>query len=208
MLSDDLSGMARPADTEKRRDLARRAVEILRAEGLSISNSRLAEALEMKRPTLLYHFPTRAHLVEQALEDLLTEQMAFVMARVNRHSHPIDRLFAQLCAVHEFHRHREDRIVFLSQAIATSSRARMSEIIDVGNRVFAAQRAVATDLVRRGIAEGTVAPCDPDALAATIRAVQDGLMVQRVMTGVDLAPIHEFLWTHVLEPLKRERNHT
>ena len=81
----------------------------------------------------------------------------------------------------------------------------MSEIIDVGNRVFAAQRAAATELLRQGIAEGTVAPCDPDALAATIRAVQDGLMLQRVMTDVDLEPVHEFLWKHVLEPLKQER---
>lgn len=189
---------------EKRRDLGRRAVEVLRREGLDISNSRLAEALEIKRPTLLYHFPSRAHLVEQALEELLTEQMIFVMSKVNEHTHPIDRIYAQIRAVHEFHQDREDRIVFLSQAIATSSRAHMTEIIDVGNRVFAAQRAAATELLRQGIEEGTVAPCDPDALVATIRAAQDGLMVQRVMTGVDLAPVHDFLWKHVLEPLKRD----
>jgi len=200
--------MGRPVDIEKRRDLARRAVEVLSREGLDISNSRLAEALELKRPTLLYHFPSRAHLVEHALEELLTEQMLFVMSRVNEHTHPIDRLFAQICAVHEFHKDREDRIVFLSQAIATTSRPRMAEIIDVGNRVFAAQRAAATDLIRQGIEEGTVAPCDPDAVVATIRAAQDGLMVQRVMTDVDLAPIHDFMWKHILEPLKRERTET
>jgi AcrR family transcriptional regulator len=194
--------MARPVDIEKRRDLGRRAVEVLRTEGLDISNSRLAEALELKRPTLLYHFPSRAHLVERALEELLTEQMMFVMSRVNQHTHPIDRLYAQICAVHEFHRDREDRIVFLSQAIATTSRARMTEIIEVGNRVFAAQRAAATELLRAGIENGTVAPCDPDALVATIRAAQDGLMVQRVMNGVELAPIHEFLWTNLFRPLK------
>jgi AcrR family transcriptional regulator len=198
--------MGRPIDIEKRRELGQRAVEVLREEGLDISNARLAEALEIKRPTLLYHFPSRAHLVEQALEELLTEQMVFVMERVNQHSHPIDRINAQIRAVHEFHRDREDRIVFLSQAIATSSRARMDEIIDVGNRVFAAQRAAATELLRDGIEKGIVAPCDPEALIATIRAAQDGLMVQRVMTGVDLAPVHDFIWKHVLEPLKIERH--
>lgn len=195
--------MARPVDMDKRRDLASRAVEVLRREGLDIPNSRLAEALELKRPTLLYHFPSRADLVAHALEELLTDQMIFVMSRVNQHTHPIDRLFAQVKAVHEFHRDREDRVVFLSQAIATTARTEMTGIIDVGNRVFAAQRAAATDLLRQGIAEGTVAPCDPEALVATIRAAQDGLMVQRVMTGVDLTPVHDFLWKHVLEPLKR-----
>ena len=44
---------------------------------------------------------------------------------------------------------------------------------------------------------------DPDALIALTRAVTDGLMVQRVMTGLDLGPVHQALWTHVLEPLKR-----
>ena len=34
---------------------------------------------------------------------------------------------------------------------------------------------------------------DVDALMATLRAVQDGLMVQRVMNGLDLAPVHEFI---------------
>lgn len=198
--------MARPVDIEKRRDLAQRAVEVLQQEGFDISNSRLAEALGVKRPTLLYHFPTRTVLVERALEELLTEQMFFVLAKVNAHQHPIDRLFAQICAVHEFHDGREERVVFLSQAIAMTSKPRMAEIIDVGNRVFAAQRAAATELLREGIAAGTVAPCDPDALVATIRATQDGLMVQRVMTRLDLAPIHDFIWKHLLEPLKREGN--
>lgn len=196
--------MARPIDIEKRRDLAQRAVQILQEEGFDISNSRLAEALGVKRPTLLYHFPTRAVLVERALEELLTEQMVFVMGRVNEHQHPIDRLFAQIRAVHEFHRDREERVVFLSQAIAMTSKPRMTEIFDVGNRVFAAQRAAAEELLREGIANGTVAPCDPAALVATLRATQDGLMVQRVMAGIDLGPVHDFIWEHLLAPLKRE----
>ncbi len=196
--------MARPVDIEKRRDLAMRAVEVLQKEGLDISNSRLADALGVKRPTLLYYFPARARLVEQALEELLTEQMVFVMERVNAHTHPIDRLYAQLCAVHEFHRECADRVVFLSQAIATSARSRMARIFDVGDRVFRAQRDAAKELVRAGIEDGTVAPCDPDALVSVIRALTDGLMVQRVMLGTELEPAHDFVWKHLLEPLKRE----
>lgn len=193
--------MARPPEPKKRADLAREAVDALARLGLDVPMSRLADELGIKRPTLHYHFPSRAHIVETALEDLLREQAVFVMERVNRHTHPIDRVFAQLCAVHEFHRGREARIVLLSQAVAASG-DRMREIIDVGNRVFDAQRRANVALLEDGMAAGTVARCDAWALINTIRALVDGLMVQRVMTDVDLAPVHTFIWDHLLAPLK------
>ncbi len=198
--------MARPAEPEKRRDLARRAVAVLEREGLEISTSRLAKALGVKRPTLLYHFPSLSHIVELALEDLLTEQAAYVLPRIAEHAHPIDQLHAQLCAVHEFHRGREQRVVFLSQAIAATAGKRMKDIIDVGNRVFEPYRQAMADRLRQGIREGTVAPCDVEAVMALVRAVTDGLMVQRVMTGLDLEPVHELLWQQVLGPLKKKNN--
>jgi AcrR family transcriptional regulator len=199
--------MARPPQPDKRLELAREAALVLEREGLDISTSRLAEALGLNRSTLLYHFPSRARIIETALEALLTEQALFVLARVEKHRHPIDRLYAQLRAVHEFHHGREARIVFLSQAIAASGE-RMASIIEVGNRVFEAHRRAAADRVREGIERGIVAPCDADALVNTVRAVTDGLMVQRVMTGLDLAPVHELLWTNLLRPLKRKAEGT
>ena len=195
--------MARPAEPEKRQELARRAVEVFARRGFDAPMSHIADELGVKRPTLLYHFPTRAHIVETALHDLLVEQAAFVLARIEKHEHPIDRLYAQVTAVHEFHHGRESRIFLLSQAIAASG-GRMSEIIEIGNRVFDAHRRAAADRVREGIKKGTVAPCDADALVAIVRSVIDGLMVQRLMTRKDLAPAHDFLWTHVLLPLKRK----
>lgn len=199
--------MARPPEPEKRLELAREAAQVLEREGLDISTSRLAEALGLNRSTLLYHFPSRARIIETALEALLVEQAMFVLARIEKHRHPIDRLYAQLRAVHEFHHGRESRIVFLSQAIAASG-DRMASIIEVGNRVFEAHRRAAADRVREGIEQGIVAPCDADALVNTIRAVTDGLMVQRVMTGLDLAPVHELLWKNLLLPLKRKSEAT
>lgn len=195
--------MARPAEPEKRLSLAREAVQVLERDGLDISTSRLAEALGLNRSTLLYHFPSRTRIIETALEALLTEQAIFVLARVEKHRHPIDRLYAQLRAVHEFHHGREARIVFLSQAIAATGE-RMAAIIEIGNQVFEAHRRAAADRVRDGIECGIVAPCDADALVNTVRAVTDGLMVQRVMTGLDLAPVHELLWNNLLRPLKRK----
>ena len=199
--------MARPPEPEKRLDLAQQAVEVLEREGLDMSTSRLSEALGINRSTLLYHFPSRARIIETALEALLTEQATFVIARIEPHGHPIDRLYAQLRAVHAFHHGREGRIVFMSQAIAASGE-RMASIIAVGNQVFEAYRRAAADRIRDGITRGIVAPCDADALVNTIRAVTDGLMVQRVMTGLDLGPVHELIWENLLRPLKREPEET
>ena len=196
--------MARPPEPEKRRELAQKAIAVLQREGLDVSTSRLADALEVKRPTLLYHLPTKAHIIEVALEDLLVEQATFVIARIGEHAHPIDRVMAHLRAVHAFHHGREHRVMFLSQAVAAVGSERLAEIIDVGNRVFAMNRKDAADRIRRGIEEGVVHPCDVDALMSMMRAMSDGLVVQRVMTGIELGPVHEFLWERVLLPLKKE----
>lgn len=195
--------MSRPPDTERRLELALRAVDVLEREGLGVSTERLAAALEMKRPTFLYHFPTLADVLEAALVAILTEQAGVVMAAIEAHTHPLARLFAQMQAVHGFHRGREHRIVFLSQAIATIGGERGREIVQRGTEVFAAQRRAAADRIREGIAAGTVAPCDADALVATMRALTDGLMVQRVTDGLDLAAAHAFVWEHLLQPLER-----
>jgi len=193
--------MARPPEPEKRRELARRATRVLEREGLEISAARLAEALGIKRPTLLYHFPTYGHLLEVALEDLLVEQSAFVLSAIAEHEHPIERLYAQLRAVHAFHEGREARVVFLTQAIAASAGKRLPEILAAGTRVFEAHRRDAADRVRKGIAEGTVAPCDADALVTLVRAMIDGLLLSRVTSGVELPPVHALVWERVFAPL-------
>lgn len=196
--------MARLPEPEKRAALARAAVEVLQREGLDISMARLADALGIKRPTLLYHFSTKAQIAELALFDLLTEQAAFVKGRVELQRHPIDRVHAHLCAVHEFHHGREARVVFLTQAIAASAGQRVTEILELAEQASEQNRQAAIELLRRGIAEGTVAPCDPAALFATIRALVDGLLLQRVMGGLELSPVHALIRERLLEPLKRE----
>ncbi len=194
--------MPRTADIERREDLLERAIGVLQRDGVDISNAALAKALGLKRPTLLYYFPDRAALLEQALAHMLAEQVAFVVERMAEHDHPIDQLYAQVRAVHAFHHGREHRVVFLTQALASVGARRMPQIIEIGNRAFEQHRQALIARIRDGIDAGTIAPCDPDALVALCRSVVDGLMVQRVMTGLDLAPVHETLWERLLAPLK------
>lgn len=196
--------MARPADPEKRRELARRAVAVLQREGLDVSTARLAAALRVKRPTLLYHFPTRSHVVEMALEDLLTQQAAYVLQRMGRVEHPVEQLYEQVRAVHAFHHGHESRMVFLTQAVAACAGERLGELVEAGNRVFEPFRQATLQRLRHGIRNGTVAPCDPEALMMLVRAMIDGLLVQRVMTRRSLTPAHELLWSHLLQPLIRK----
>ncbi|MBN8609316.1 MAG: hypothetical protein J0L92_01940 [Deltaproteobacteria bacterium] len=200
--------MSRPIDHGRRLELATRAAAILEREGLGLSTEKLAAELGLKRPTLLYYLPTHGHVIETALVALMSEQAIEVMAAIEAHTHPIDRLFAQMKAVHAFHAGREHRIVFLTQAIATIGGERGREIVQRGVEVFAAQRKAAADRVREGIAKGEVAPCDADALVATMRALTDGLMVQRVTDDLDLRGPHQTIWKQLLEPLKTKKKLT
>ncbi|MEM9193974.1 MAG: TetR family transcriptional regulator [Myxococcota bacterium] len=200
--------MARPIDTEKRNDLASRAVAVLEQEGFELSMATLASRLEVKRPTLLYHFPTKAAIVEHALGETLFEQAQYVLSEMGKHPHPLDQLHAQIRAVHTFHHGREHRIVLLTQAVGSIGAERMKGVIEVGNQAFAAHRRVMRMKLEAAIAAGTMHPCDIDSLLALVRSCNDGLLLQRLMTGCELAPVHQFIWDHILAPLKIERAET
>ncbi|MGE0787320.1 MAG: TetR/AcrR family transcriptional regulator [Sandaracinaceae bacterium] len=194
--------MARPVDLEKRAEIGQRAVEALQELGLEASMTQLADAIGVKRPTLLYHYPTRAAILENALAQMLTEQAGFVIERMEREAHPIDQLFAQIRAVHEYHAGREARVLFLTQALAGSGAANTDRLIAMGNMAMESRRQIMAERCRAAIREGTMAECDVDALIRLVRSLIDGLMVQRVMTRCDLAPLHAFIWERFLAPLK------
>jgi len=196
--------MARTADPQRRRALAERALAVLQAEGLDLPNATLAERLELKRPTLLYYFPTKAAIFEEIFAAMFTEQVAFVLARMAEHPHPLDKLDAQIRAVHAFHHGREDRVVFLTQAIASLGGEAARRFAELGNQAFEAHRQALKVSLREAILDGRMQDCDVEALIRLVRSTVDGLMVQRFMTGCDLAPVHDFFKSTVLDPLKTE----
>ena len=195
--------MARPRETEKRRELAQRAAAVLEEKGLTIPTEQLARELGINRTTLLYHFPTYAEIIQTVLGELLVEQAAFVELRVAEHEHPIDRLYARVRAAHSFHQGNERRLLFLTQAVAVTGGAEVTAILRGAADLFAPGRRALVTAIERGIEEGTVAPCDARAVVALVRAVIDGLTIQRVTEGGAIEPAHRFLWEHVLAPLKR-----
>lgn len=194
--------MPRPPDLQRKHELARRAVALLEREGLDLSTATLADRLGVKRPTFLYHYPTRAELIEAALEEAMVAQAVHVQERVAGADHPIDRLYLQVLAVHEFQEGKERHLVFLTQALATMGADRLRAAVARAAQVFEARRQAHVEALRLGIAERRVAPCDPEALVRLVRAVTDGLVLQRVTDALPLEPVHSLLWHRLLSPLR------
>lgn len=196
--------MARPKEPAKRVELALRAIEILEREGVEISTERLAGKIGIKRPTLLYHFPSYASIGEEAVKHYAASAQAFVAARLEPYSHPVDRVFQHAVAVADYQRGKEARFLFLTHLIASTSGQRLSQVAQATALYFEAHRAHLVKQLREGIDAGLVAPCDPKAIVMMIRGLADGLMIQRVATKDDTGCVYELLWNAVLAPLKRQ----
>lgn len=201
--------MGRKLDISKRDEIARRAVALLKERGPHrLSMSELARALEMKRSTLYWYFDNMEAIFEWALRSVLEQLAHFSADRVMGAEHPIDALYQFALSVDDYFREREDTLVFLIQLWGASGGAGPELAVEISREYFQPRRRMAITLVESGIKEGLVAPCDPAALVHFISAFIDGLLVQRIAEPGPLPALHDFLWTHVLEPLKRPASST
>ena len=80
----------------------------------------------------------------------------------------------------------------------------MQEIVAGAAALFEGARQDMIARIERGIEEGIVHPVDAKALVSLLRAVIDGLTIQRVVSPKSVPPAHELFWETVLLPLKRE----
>ncbi len=196
--------MARPKDPGKRIGLALQAIEILEREGVEISVEQLAGQMGIKRPTLLYHFPSYGSIAEEAIKHYLAEASAFIAKRLAPVGHPIDRVYQHLLAVTDFQRGKEARFAFLTQVVASTAGRRMRQVVQATAMYFELHRASMVKSLQEGIAAGTVAPCNPSAIVMMVRAINDGTLIQRVATKTDATAVYELLWSSVLAPLRLE----
>jgi TetR/AcrR family transcriptional regulator len=188
----------RPTDHQKRADIAEKAFEVLLERGVhKTSMSQLAKALEMKRPTLYWYFPTLDTLFEMVtarIEERLLQQVAVAMAAER---HPLDQLIAILNTTTAYYE-REQRAL---RGLVQMWTMRQQDTTLIGQRVVV-QRAFLSELVRQGVRDGIVAPCDPEALIETVLTVLDGAVFRRVVAGTNPSIPVQFLITQVLEPLR------
>jgi AcrR family transcriptional regulator len=193
--------MARPVDTERRAELARRAVEVLRARGpRRTSMSELAEALEIKRPTLYFYFRDLTQLLYAAIDQEYRGWFALVSARVAGVEHPIEALGELARATVEYNRGRRDLVLVLFQLWAAGD-AEPEELLRRARAVNAPLRAELVNRLRAGIERKVVARCDPERIVDLVLAVLDGALVQEVTRGLAGTAVVDELWERVLAPL-------
>jgi AcrR family transcriptional regulator len=193
--------MPRTVDTERRTELARKALEVLRARGIGRTTmSELAEALGVKRPTLYFYFRDLTGLLHAAIADVYRGYFAHVSERVRGIEHPIEALGELARATVEFQRGRRDLVVLLFQLWAAGD-ADVEELLDRSRAVGEPLRAELIARLRTGIEKKVVARCDPERIVDLVLTVLDGTIVQEVTRGASGAPVVEELWQRVLAPL-------
>lgn len=200
--------MARTVDTERRREIAAQAFEVVRSRGVHRATmSDIAAALDMKRPTLYWYFSDLGEIFDAVLDLNLTELAAFVADRLSGIAHPLDRVEAYLRAMFDFYRGREDTILVLLQFWAVGEGPGQPERAIARMRAyFEPWRAMAVADLQRGIDDGRVAPCNPEAVVDLVGIFIDGGLIHRVGRGIELEPAIDLLRETVLEPLRIEES--
>jgi AcrR family transcriptional regulator len=196
--------MARPVDTQRRTELARRALEVLRAHPGRTTMSELAAALGVKRPTLYFYFRDLTGLLYAAVEDVYRDYFTMVSARVAGIEHPVAALGELARATVEFNRGRRDLVLVLFQLWAAGD-AEPEELLRRARTVNAPLRAELVARLAAGIERKVVARCDPERIIDLVLAVLDGALVQEVTRGASGTAVVDELWERVLAPLVIER---
>ncbi|MFK7928451.1 MAG: TetR/AcrR family transcriptional regulator [Myxococcota bacterium] len=197
--------MSRPMDMEKRRELALSALEVLREHGLQQATmSGIAKALEIKRPTLYFYFPSIPDLFVALVEILREDELAWVAERMQGHAHPIDALGVFLRAEHAFvvERGLDDVMLLMTSFWASGSREHRERFRSLVLKDLLPARSMFIGLLQHGIASNLVHPCDVEAVVDLIFSIQDGILVQGGVRDLDVEPLFALVEDTVLAPLK------
>lgn len=192
--------MGRAIDLERRSELVRQALEVLRARGGRTSMTELARALGVKRPTLYFYFHDLTGLLHLAVEDVYRHHVGHLLTRVVAVEHPVLALAELARAMVELQGGRRDLVLLLIQLWAAGG----SDPEALLARARLAAGPLRAELVARlaaGVERGVVAPCDPARVVDLVLAVLDGVLVQEITRGADGRPVVEELWQRVLSPL-------
>jgi TetR/AcrR family acrAB operon transcriptional repressor len=195
--------MARKPDIARRREIAKRAFEAIRARGVHrTSMSDIAAALDMKRPTLYWYFKDLGEIFDAVVHETDMEWRTFVAGRLAGVAHPIDFMDALIAAAADFNRGRRDQIIALFQLWAVSASQDPESLLERNREYIEPLRDGLVARLRDGMEEGVVAECDPERVVDLVLSIVDGLQVQRVTRDVDLESIVLAARDYLLEPLR------
>ncbi len=198
--------LARTIDHQKRTEIARRALQVIRVRGVHRTTmSDIAKALEMKRPALYHYFPNLTAICHEVLAILQDRIRNFVVARMAAHRHPIDQLEAVLEASMALEPDiMEDQLVMF-QLFAVAETSDREALAARGRDLYLPNRAFLIALMKNGIERGVVAPCNAEGVVDMVLTLTEGTQVYRVLGHENFQPMADFVRNQVLEPLRLKK---
>ncbi|MBW1878152.1 MAG: TetR/AcrR family transcriptional regulator [Deltaproteobacteria bacterium] len=197
--------MPRTPDEAKRREIAEGALKVLREHGIhQTTMSHIASALGMKRPTLYWYFSDLGEIFEYSMQQIRTDEAAFIVERIRGIDHPLDLLEGLIRADAEFFEQRglEDFLLLLVQFLGAGDAASRARYRRIAVADMEPLRLMLIASVAAGVEGGMIAPCDPETLVDFLFVVLDGAMVHGVLRGADTSSIYDFVHTAVIAPLR------
>ncbi|MEU6657754.1 TetR/AcrR family transcriptional regulator [Streptomyces sp. NPDC046821] len=195
------SGTAVPVEGGRPSQIVRETVRLIAERGFhAVRVSDIAEACETSTAAIHYHFPGRAELLEASVRWCMDEDTAHRAARTAEASDAAGEL-RRLIAL-QTPRTAQQRRQWAVWLDLWAEAARSTAVGDLHAEYYRQWRETVADVVRRGIAQGSFRPVDPQAAALALTALIDGLATQVLATapgapGTDAEAMHAALLAYV-----------
>src|SRR6478736_2182099 len=167
---------ARAASTRDR--LLAATIESLRSKGMDGLTSReIAGAAQVNLQAITYHFGSKDSLVAAALTELVNQRLDPIVEALETDADPAERLFGALGTIRTtFAVGREDLKAYADAIAASSTNAELARSIgDIHDRLRGYLGGLIAEMQRDGYVQKWV---EPDAMAALLIAIGDGLATQ------------------------------
>ena len=172
--------MARQRVDLRREEILAATITQVEASGLARTRvSDVAAALEVSPGLIFYHFATKDALLVAAFEFRISQDLALLDTEVLQGTDAVDRLRRVLAVYGPTGSAFGWRIWIDAWSLAL----RDPEICTALRRLDDRWRQVLADVLARGVADGVFSCADPDASAARLGALLDGLSVATLVYG-------------------------
>ena len=176
--------MARMTPDERRTAIVDATLRVMVRRGIAATTVRDVAAEMGTSSGLIHHyFASMDDLLALAFDQMASDDLAYTAAAVAGSDEPVERL-ATFFDVYNRVGHDWDMQLWLD---AWSEASRRPALQATSRRLNEAWQSLVADLVRDGIAAGSMSCDDPDAVAWRIISLLDGLALQAV-AHADLVP--------------------
>jgi len=166
---------------EMRRDqIIEVAIETIAKNGyINASIGEIASDAGISKGVISYHFKSKDELISNVLEKIISEEQAFVQAKVTKKTKPADKLIAYIKASFEYiMTHRAEYVAFVDLYGSITS---WNEKEYFTNHIYAPCIKFLDRVLKEGIESGVFADVDIAVAATLIQATIDGITFQWVL---------------------------